>query len=91
VLTAIGAGTASFSVLIGAVGRYVPPDRRGFATGIINAGSSFGQFLFAPVSQFLISATGWMTAMWSLLVVALALLPFTRMLRARNARQSGQF
>lgn len=84
VLTAVGAGTASFSVLIGAVGRYVPPDRRGFATGVINAGSSFGQFLLAPIAQFLISVTGWMTAMWSLSVMALALLPLTRMLRARK-------
>jgi predicted MFS family arabinose efflux permease len=85
VLTALGAGAASFSVLIGAVGRSVPPDKRGFASGVINAGSSFGQFLFAPISQFLISTTGWMAAMWSLSVVALALLPLTRFLRARNA------
>lgn len=82
VLTAIGAGAASFSVLIGAVGRFVPAEKRGFASGVINAGSSFGQFLFAPISQFLISATGWMAAMWSLSVVALALLPLTGMLHA---------
>jgi MFS family permease len=85
VLTAIGAGAASFSVLIGAVGHYVPPEKRGFASGVINAGSSFGQFLFAPISQFLITAIGWMAAMWSLSVVALALLPLTRMLRARKS------
>lgn len=85
VLTAIGAGTVSFSVLIGAVSRFVPAEKRGFASGVINAGSSFGQFLFAPISQFLISATGWMAAMWSLSVVALALLPLTGMLRARKS------
>jgi len=88
VLAAIGAGAASFSVLIGAVGRYVPAEKRGFAFGVINAGSSFGQFLFAPLSQFLISATGWMTALWTLSVVTLALLPLTRMLRARKSPAS---
>jgi MFS family permease len=84
-LTAIGAGAASFSVLIGAVGRYVPSEKRGIASGVINAGSSFGQFIFAPVVQFLISATGWMVAMWSLSAVALALLPLTRLLRGRRS------
>jgi len=88
VLAAIGAGAASFSVLIGAVGRYVLAEKRGFAFGVINAGSSFGQFLFAPLSQFLISATGWMTALWTLSVVTLALLPLTRMLRARKSPAS---
>ncbi len=90
VLTAIGAGAASFSVLIGAVGRFVPAHKRGVASGVINAGSSFGQFLFAPVSQFLISATGWMAAMWSLSALALCLLPLTGMLRARKSTGRAQ-
>ena len=85
VLAAAGAGAASFSVLIGAVGRYIPDNKRGVASGVINAGSSFGQFIIAPVAQFLISTTGWMAAMWTLSIAALALLPLTRILRTRRA------
>ena len=61
VLAAAGAGAASFSVLIGAVSRYLPVEKRGVASGVINAGSSFGQFVFAPVTQLLIATTGWVS------------------------------
>jgi MFS family permease len=74
-LSAIGSGASSFSVLIGAAAQRLPAEARGTAAGVINAGGSFGQFVFAPVSQKLIQALGWMGAMWSLAVIALAALP----------------
>ncbi len=77
-LTAIGAGAGSFSVLIGAAAQHLTTDKRGKSAGIINAGGSFGQFVFAPVSQALIQTLGWMGAMWSLAVVALTALPLVR-------------
>jgi predicted MFS family arabinose efflux permease len=80
-LSAVGAGAVSFSVLIGAVSRRVPVRHRGTAAGIINAGSSFGQFVFAPLLQTLISVFGWMNAMWSLAFITLATLPLARFMR----------
>jgi len=77
-LSAIGSGAGSFSVLIGAAARQLTDDKRGKAAGIINAGGSFGQFVFAPISQALIQALGWMGAMWSLAVITLGALPLTR-------------
>src|SRR5262245_10075564 len=53
-LTAIGSGAGSFSVLIAAAAQRLPAERRGFASGVINAGGSFGQFVFAPIAQRLI-------------------------------------
>jgi MFS family permease len=44
ILTAAGGGAGSFSVLIGASAQRLPPERRSFAAGFINAGGSFGQF-----------------------------------------------
>jgi MFS family permease len=82
VLSAAGAGAASFSVLMGASARLLPPEKRGFASGVINAGGSFGQFVFAPVLQAIISAASWMTAMWFMAAVAIAALPLARILRA---------
>jgi predicted MFS family arabinose efflux permease len=53
-------------VLIGAAAQRMPAEARGTAAGIINAGGSLGQFVFAPIMQKLISSVGWMGAMWSL-------------------------
>jgi predicted MFS family arabinose efflux permease len=81
ILSAVGAGGASFSVLIGAASQHVPANKRGTASGVINAGGSFGQFVFAPLLQKLIGLFGWAGAMWSLAVLTLAALPLTRLLR----------
>lgn len=82
-LMAAGAGAGSFSVLIGAAAQRLPPEKRGMASGIINAGGSFGQFLFAPLIQKLIAMTGWMGAMWAMAIIALATLPLARALRGQ--------
>src|SRR5690349_12915651 len=74
-LTAVGSGSASFSVLLGAAAQRLPPQARGTASGVINAGGSFGQFVFAPVVQKLIQGLGWAGAMWALAVAMLAALP----------------
>jgi MFS family permease len=78
VLMAAGAGAGSFGVLIGVVSQRVPAAKRSFAAGFVNAGGSFGQFLFAPLNQALIASIGWMGAMWSMSVAALATIPLAR-------------
>ena len=77
-LSAMGSGAGSFSVLFGAAANRLPIEARGAASGVINAGGSFGQFIFAPILQKLIQAVGWMGAMWSLAIVVLASLPLVR-------------
>jgi predicted MFS family arabinose efflux permease len=83
VLSAAGAGAGSFSILIGATARHLPAERRAFAAGFINAGGSLGQFVFAPLSQAIIAAFGWIAAMITLAVSALATIPLARGLEAR--------
>ena len=75
IVSAAGAGSASFSVLMGVVAQRLPADARGSASGVINAGSSLGQFVIAPVTQKLIQSFGWMSAMWTMSILALAALP----------------
>ncbi|HEX2230250.1 MAG TPA: MFS transporter [Candidatus Binatia bacterium] len=77
-LSAVGSGAASFSVLIGAIAQRMPAFHRGSAAGVINAGGSFGQFVFAPLLQKLISVFGWTSAIWSLAVITFAALPLVR-------------
>ena len=89
VLFAAGAAGGSFSVLIGATARRLTPERRAFASGVINAGGSLGQFLLAPLSQLLISAFGWMTAMYALAGAALATIPLARpLIRSTQPEQT---
>ncbi len=90
ILIAAGSGAGSFSVLIGSAVRHVPPEKRGMAAGIINAGGSFGQFVFAPITQKLISSLGWMGAMWSIALISLAALPLTRALRGKPVSAADQ-
>lgn len=85
ILVAAGAGAGSFSVLIGSAARQLPQGKRGMASGIINAGGSFGQFVFAPITQRLIATLGWMGAMYALAIIALAALPLGRRLRGQPA------
>jgi len=95
-LTAAGAGAGSFSILMGAAAQRLPAERRAFASGFINAGGSFGQFLFAPISQALIAGLGWVAALWTLALASLATIPLARPLvekkgvaEARNAAHAG--
>jgi predicted MFS family arabinose efflux permease len=81
-LAAIGSGAGSFSVLIGAAAQRLPLESRGAASGVINAGGSFGQFVFAPILQKLIQSVGWMGALWAMAVAALATLPLVGKLTA---------
>ncbi len=74
-ISAIGNGACSFSILIGTVAKRIPAEARGNAAGLINAGSSMGQFVFAPITTRLIQSLGWMNAMWTLVLFALLSLP----------------
>jgi predicted MFS family arabinose efflux permease len=84
-LASMGSGVGSFSVLIGAASQRLPAEARGKAAGVVNAGGSLGQFVFAPVAQALIQAIGWMAALWSMAAMALAALPLVRAVAPRNA------
>ncbi len=80
-LTAAGAGAGSFSILIGATAQRLPAEKRSFAAGFINAGGSFGQFVFAPLMQLFIGLFGWVAAMQSMAAITLATIPLTWPLR----------
>src|SRR5216110_2152078 len=84
ILSATGAGAASFSILIGAIMQRLPPERRSFAAGFVNAGGSLGQFVFAPVVQAIISGFGWVTAMLAVAAASLLTVPLAWPLRRRG-------
>jgi MFS family permease len=85
ILTAAGAGAGSFSILIGATAQQLPAEKRSFAAGFINAGGSLGQFVFAPLMQFIIGAAGWVVAMLTMAATTLLTIPLAWPLRKPRA------
>ncbi|MBC7992968.1 MAG: MFS transporter [Rhizobacter sp.] len=88
ILSAGGAGMAGPAVLMAATTRLIPIEKRGMATGIVNAGGSFGQFVFAPIAQGITAAAGWVVALQSLALFSLLALPAAWVLRG-NSKQVG--
>lgn len=84
VLAAGGSGMAGTSVLMAASARLVPPGMRGMATGIVNAGGSFGQFAIAPIAIGLTASVGWAASMQWLGVLVLLALPAAWVLRGNS-------
>ena len=58
VLLGLGLSGASFTIVLAAFARLVPPERRSWSMGLATAAGSLGQFLFAPLGQAFISAYG---------------------------------
>ncbi|WP_313705110.1 MFS transporter [Massilia sp.] len=84
VLSAAGAGAGSFSILIGATAQRLPAARRPFASGFINAGGSFGQFVFSPLTQVLIAGPGWIVAMLAMAATTLLTIPLAWFMRGKG-------
>ena len=90
VLAAGGAGMAGPSVLMAATARLVPLQKRGLASGIVNAGGSFGQFVMAPIAISLTAAVGWASALQWLGVLVLLALPAVWVLKGNSNALAAQ-
>ena len=75
VLVALGISATGFAVVLGPVGRAVPPEKRSMALGIAAAGGSFGQFALAPVGGALIDGVGWSMALIAYCGIAAMMIP----------------
>lgn len=85
VLAAGGAGMAGPAVLMATTARMIPENKRGLASGIVNAGGSLGQFVMAPVAGALIGGLGWVQAMQVMGLLVLLCLPAAWVLRGAPA------
>ncbi len=87
VLLGVALSGTTYVVILGAVARAVPPEKRSLAFGIITAVGSFGMFAIVPISQQLLSSFGWRDAITGLaiLVSGVILLSFALPGRPKNA------
>lgn len=73
VMVGLAVGAGSFGTILSAFARNVTPQQRSFAFGIGTAAGSAGMFLFAPLSQALISTYGWSDSLVIMAVIMLAI------------------
>ena len=78
----------TFVVVLGVVGRVVPPDQRSLSFGIVTAGGSLGQFLVVPAGQMLLSEFGYRMALIVMAGLVAACIPLARGLAGKPAEYS---
>jgi MFS family permease len=88
ILVGIGIAMSSFSIVMAALGRIVPPEKRSWAFGLATASGSLGQFIFAPFAASLLSAFGWQNALFTLAASALLMIIFALPLMVQNTSKS---
>ena len=64
-----------FTVILGAVGKSAPPEKRGTALGLTTMGGSIGMFLGVPVTGTFIQSFGWTGALLGLAAISLVMIP----------------
>ena len=89
-LIGIGLSGTSFSVILGAVGRAVPMEKRSMAMGIAAAAGSFGQFAMLPGTLGLLSWLGWSVALMALGLLVALIVPLAAMLKDTPLPQTGE-
>jgi len=87
VLVGIGVAACGFPLVLSAVARAYPPERRSFALGIASSGGSVGQFLLLPFTQMAIGGLGWVEALLTLAALSALIVPLSAALAGRPAKE----
>src|SRR5215510_14969228 len=87
VMIGFGLAGSSFTVVIGAFGKLMPPQWRSLSFGAGTAAGSFGQFLFSPLAVALIDSYGWQLTLVIFAAVVLLIMPLS--LALASPRQAG--
>ena len=88
VIASIGLGIAGLPVVLASVNKLIPQEKVGMAFGFINAGSSLGQLILAPIAGFIIVTFGWVYCIYFLSLILLLLLPVSVVLRSRTTEKA---
>ncbi len=83
IIASTGLGIAGLPVVLASVNKLIPQEKVGMAFGFINAGSSLGQLILAPIAGFIIVNLGWVYCILFLSLILLLVLPLSFLLRSR--------
>ncbi|NYS80163.1 MULTISPECIES: MFS transporter [Halomonadaceae] len=87
-LIGLGLSGTTFSVILGAVGRAVAPEKCSMAMGIVSAAGSFGQFAMLPGTLGLLEWLGWAAALMAMAAIATIIIPLGAMLRDKPSAKT---
>ncbi len=80
VLMGFGIAGSSFTIVLAAFGKILPPEWRSSAFGLGTAAGSFGQFLFSPLAVGLMHGFGWQMALVLFGCIVLLAIPLSLIL-----------
>jgi MFS family permease len=80
-LLGMGVAGTSFTLVMAAFAKLMPPEWRSISFGAGTAAGSFGQFLFSPLAVGFIHGFGWQHAMVAFAIIALFIAPLAIALR----------
>ena len=89
-IVGLGAAGVGFTLPLALVGRVAPAQSRVFWLGIVTAGGSAGQFVFAPTSAGLIGAFGWSQGLVILAIIIAVTVPLALSMKAGSAETLAQ-
>lgn len=58
-IAGVAIGAASFAVVLSAVGRMAPPEKRSMMLGVVSAIGSLGQFVMIPAARWMLDSGSW--------------------------------
>ena len=88
VIASVGLGIAGLPVVLASVNKLLPQEKVGMAFGFVNAGSSLGQLILAPIAGFIIVTLGWVYCILFLSLILLLVLPLPVLLRSRTEEKT---
>ena len=81
VMAGLGIAGTSFTIVIAAFSKLMPPHMRSLAFGAGTAAGSFGQFLFSPLAVGFIDWFGWQHALVAFGIITLTMIPLAVVVR----------
>lgn len=81
----VATGAASFAVVLAAIGRVAPVERRSMALGITTAMGSAGQIVLLPVTRSLLDTNDWQRVLQILAAIAVVIVVATPFLRSATS------
>ncbi len=73
-IAGVAVGAASFAVVLSAVGKMAPPEKRSMLLGIVSAVGSLGQFVLIPITRILLDRGSWQSTSLILAVLLVAII-----------------
>jgi MFS family permease len=85
VFTGFAMSGTTFSILLSAVSRAVPANKRNLYLGIASAGGSSGQVLMIPMGQYVIDTRGWVISLYVIAAMTALIVPLAIAMMSRRA------